>query len=82
MTKAKNEKEMRHDRSQILDHYGTYPNFPVEPKIVLDIKSSATLSRENPLGISATCTNVDSYPPDISLDSIPAALFERGFAHE
>lgn len=57
----------------------TYPNFPVEPKIVWDIISRSSLSKETPFGSSATWTNADSYPPEISLDSIPAALLERGF---
>ena len=57
----------------------TYPNFPVDPKTVCDRISGLIFSSEVPVGTSATCTNADSYPPDISLASMPAALFDRGF---
>ena len=57
----------------------TYPNFPVVPKIASDISFGLTLSNEVPFGISHTCTNDDSNPPEISRVSIPAALLDRGF---
>lgn len=57
----------------------TYPNFPAEPKIASDISFGLRLSNEVPFGISHTCTNDDSNPPEISRVSIPAALLDRGF---
>jgi hypothetical protein len=57
----------------------TYPNFPVDPNIVCDISAGFMLANDVPFDNSATMTKDDSYPPEISLASIPAALLDRGY---
>ena len=54
------------------------PNFPAEENIASDMNDGFTLSRAVvPFGNAATSTNDDSYPPVLSLVSIPVVLLDN-----